>query len=236
MFQPRSAHLARLKFRNFLADNGTDVGGGDRVVVRSVSMRVKRRSLQVSGRSRRERAAALVEAAFVFPVLVTLVFGMLEFGLVFKNASTIAGATRSGVRTGSAAPRVPGYQSAIQTAVNTALTASSATPVELWIYKADSTTGLPAGGDFSSPAGCPASTCGRWTWTNGVWTLASSTMWQPTAQNACLAPASGTYPDSLGVYLKVQHNYATKLFGSTKTITDHAVMRLEPIPASAGCS
>ena len=201
-------------------------------------MMVTRRVSRTEGpdRKRRERAAALVEAAFVFPLLVTLVFGMLEFGLVFKNASTVAGATRSGVRTGSAAPRVSGYDLAIEAAVTTALSSSSATPVELWIYKADSTTGLPLGGDFASASGCPAFTCGRWTWTAGAWTLASSTMWQPTSQSACLAPASGTYPDSLGVYVKVRHNFATKLFGTTKTLTDSAVMRLEPIPAAAGCS
>lgn len=199
---------------------------------------VTRRVSRTAGpkRKRRDRAAALVEAAFVFPLLVTLVFGMLEFGLVFKNASTIAGATRSGVRTGSAAPRVAGYDTAIQAAVTTALSSSSATPVELWIYKADSTTGLPLGGSFASSSGCPAFTCGRWTWSAGAWTLASATMWQPTLQSACLAPASSTYPDSLGVYVKVRHNFVTKLFGATKTLTDSAVMRLEPIPAAAGCS
>ena len=199
-------------------------------------MRKVRRS-NMSGRERSsDRAAALVEAAFVFPVLVTLVFGMLEFGLVFKNASTVAGASRSGVRTGSAAPRVPGYETAIQTAVNTAMSSSSATPLELWIYKADSATGLPLGGNLSSAAGCPANTCGRWVWSSGAWSLASATMWNSTSQSACLAPANSLYPDSLGVYLKVQHTYATKLFGVTKTITDRAVMRLEPIPASGGCS
>ena len=184
-----------------------------------------------------QRGAALVEAAVVFPVLMMLVFGMMEFALVFMNASTVAGATRSGVRTGSASPRVSGYEQGILTAVTTALKSrSDATPQEVWIYKADPTSGLPLGGNLSSPSGCPTNTCGRWVWSGSAWTLASATMWAATAQSACLAPASSIYPDSLGVYVKVQHSLITRLFGSTFTLTDKSVMRLEPIPSSSGCS
>jgi hypothetical protein len=200
-------------------------------------MRATRRSIAVRRDRGRQRGAALVEAAIVFPVLMTLVFGMLEFALVFMNASTVAGATRSGVRAGSASPRVAGYEQGVLTAVTTALKSrSSATPQEVWIYKADPASGLPLGGNLSSPSGCPANSCGRWVWSGSAWTQASATMWAPSSQSACLAPASSTYPDSLGVYVKVQHSLITRLFGSSFTLSDKSVMRLEPIPSSSGCS
>ena len=41
--------------------------------------------------------------------------------------------------------------------------------------------------------------------------------------------------DQIGVYLKVKHPYVTKMFGSTITLTDHAVFRFEPV-AAASCS
>ena len=36
--------------------------------------------------------------------------------------------------------------------------------------------------------------------------------------------------DSVGVYVKLNHKFLTKLFGATITLTDHAVFRLEPAP------
>ena len=48
-------------------------------------------------RHRRERGAALVEFALVFPLLFMLVAGMIDFGMVFSNLNS----TRQGVREGA---------------------------------------------------------------------------------------------------------------------------------------
>ncbi len=58
---------------------------------------------------RREDGAAAVEFALVLPVLVLLVFGIMEFGMTFRDTLTIASATRTGARTASALGRDPSF-------------------------------------------------------------------------------------------------------------------------------
>ena len=49
-------------------------------------------------RMRSERGAAAVEFALVVPILISLVFGIAEFGRAFYIQSTITGAAREGAR------------------------------------------------------------------------------------------------------------------------------------------
>ena len=55
-----------------------------------------------------ERGAAAVEFAIVLPVLILLVFGAVEFGLLLYNQQVITNASREGARAGIVArtPRV----------------------------------------------------------------------------------------------------------------------------------
>jgi hypothetical protein len=48
-----------------------------------------------------ERGAVLVEAAFVFPVFILLLFGMIEFGFIFKDSLTLSSMVQAAARTGS---------------------------------------------------------------------------------------------------------------------------------------
>ena len=48
-----------------------------------------------------ERGAVLVEAAFVFPVFLLLLFGMIEFGFIFKDSLTLSSMVQTGARTGA---------------------------------------------------------------------------------------------------------------------------------------
>lgn len=50
------------------------------------------------GRVRSERGATLVEAAFVFPVLVTLILGIVDFGFAFNDTISLRQGTREGAR------------------------------------------------------------------------------------------------------------------------------------------
>jgi len=47
-----------------------------------------------------QRGAALVEFAIVLPLLLVLIFGMVEFGLVLFNKQVITNASREGARAG----------------------------------------------------------------------------------------------------------------------------------------
>ena len=58
-------------------------------------------------RSARRRAAAVVEFAVVSPILITLVFGIIEFGYAFMVRQMVTNAAREGAR-----------EAAVQTTVN----------------------------------------------------------------------------------------------------------------------
>jgi len=49
----------------------------------------------------RERGAVMVEMAVVLPLLLLLILGAIEFGLLFHERLTIASATSSAARTGA---------------------------------------------------------------------------------------------------------------------------------------
>jgi len=48
----------------------------------------------------RQRGAAAVELAIILPFLVVLVFGMIEFGIMFYDKAVLANASREGARAG----------------------------------------------------------------------------------------------------------------------------------------
>ena len=56
-----------------------------------------------------QRGAAAVEFAIILPILILLIFGAIEFGLLLYNQQVITNASREGARYGIVAqsPRVP---------------------------------------------------------------------------------------------------------------------------------
>jgi len=180
-----------------------------------------------------ERATALIEAAFVIPVLVVLVLGIMEFGLVFASTSTTTAASRSGARISAVQYAAAGTTAAAQRVAADAAAAAIAadlralnnsTPIGFVLYKVDptSTTGAPVGGfpGNNLTGGC-TDRCMKYLWTNGSLTYSSGT-WPD-------ADACGATIDSIGVYVQVRHNYITGLIGSTRTVSGRTVMRLEPL-------
>ena len=57
-----------------------------------------------------QKGVAIVEFALVLPVLVILVFGMIEFGLLLYNQQVITNASREGARAGIVAPDASGQR------------------------------------------------------------------------------------------------------------------------------
>ena len=51
-------------------------------------------------RDRQRGAAAVVELAIILPFLVVLVFGMIEFGIMFYDKAVLTNASREGARAG----------------------------------------------------------------------------------------------------------------------------------------
>lgn len=178
-------------------------------------------------RARGERGAVLVETAILIPVIVLITFGLIEFSSAYQSASVASGSARAGARTASAEALLSTYAVDAATAAATALhTVASDEPVEMWIYKANA-NGYPGTlTDFSS---C-STNCIKYNWVKATKTFDTANPlgggWPASTQHAC---DSSTW-DSVGVYVKLNHKYITKLFGAGINLTDHAVFRLEPAP------
>jgi Flp pilus assembly protein TadG len=186
-------------------------------------------------RRRQQRGAVLIEAAIVMPLLITLVMGIIEFGMVFSDMQTVGSATRAGVRSGVAYSRQDAFDEQAVDAVASALTArTTGEPLELWIYQVEREADNAVGFDAGAPVGHPTfddctTRCLKYTWdtVNDLWVLDTSTSWDAGDQNACSLPL-----DQMGVRIKVRHDMVTGLFGDSITLTDKTVMRLEPQPLS----
>lgn len=177
---------------------------------------------------KRERGSVVVEAAIILPLLMMLTFGTIEFGLAFRDSASIASATRSGARIGSAMPAQVGFQDRARMSVNDALKdLTHSTPLKLVIFKADPNTGMPVSGTYTS-----CDYCYRYSWDNAakafpaITDAGSGIPWTADDQKADLC--AGT-TDAIGVYVQARHDFITGLFGSFATYDHKTVMLLEPI-------
>ena len=189
----------------------------------------------MTGRRDRDSGAVLIETALIGIVLLTLLFGVIEFGLAWRDDLSVSSATRAGARTGSNAgdDRMADYN--ILQALRGGLARFSSDEI-LSIVVYESTTS-----DGKVPAECTsgASVSGKC----NVYTAADLT--RPTTDFGGTTACAGSSPDRfwcpldretdqdvgpayVGVWIKVRHAYLTELFGSGVTITDSAVMRAEP--------
>lgn len=190
---------------------------------------------------RRDSGVVAVETGLVSMFLVLLLFGIIDASFFFKDWLTISSAARAGARMGASEPRVGNVgntrlfadDSADQvTNAVSGLAASSLASINVWVYKADGTTGLPTSGLTSGIPSC-TSNCVKYTWPGGATKLTYlSGSWAYTSQNACNGDAAR---DTLGVWVKYSH--ASPL-GSTvwnRDMSESTVIFLEPIPSSQVC-
>src|SRR3954447_7439977 len=132
-------------------------------------------------RARADRGAALVEAALVLPLVILLVFAVIEFGFTFRDLLTVTSATRAGARTATALSKRTNYQSDTADAVAGVLKNAMPTRgIELLVlYKADPNTGGPV--DGFGFEGCL--TCYRYRWApnaaggTGAWVANGGNGW-----------------------------------------------------------
>jgi Flp pilus assembly protein TadG len=176
--------------------------------------------------------AVLVEAVFVFPVVIFITMAILEYGMLFAAQSTTQSSTRDGARYASANFATAGSNQAaadlVRDAVAKDLSARTGydTPVQMLVYKADA-NGNPSG-TFSA---CTAN-CYHYTWNAGTQTFVfDSPLTQWTNPSACITGGVSGGLDSVGVYVELRHNYITTAFGTSANVKEHTVTRLEPLPA-----
>lgn len=182
-------------------------------------------------RKRNSLGAVAVEAALVTPLFLLLVFGILEFGLLFKDWLAVSSSVRAGTRMASAEPRVATFGAdAVAQVAREASALNMGAIEELWVYNAElDGTPVGGGGTFDS-----CSECIKYTWdaSTSAFVEQGGATWAHTNQNACQGDPNR---DSVGVYMEIKHSSITGLIFKDLTLSEHTVMGLEPIPATQGC-
>lgn len=94
---------------------------------------VSRASSRARADRQRDRGAAAVEFALVVPILITLCFGIIDFGYLINRVSLVNNAARDAARVGS----LNGTQAEIVAAANGALSGISGATVTVTCRKPD---------------------------------------------------------------------------------------------------
>ncbi len=196
-------------------------------------------------RMKSERGAIAVEAAIVVPLLVVMMFGVVEVALLMRDSVALSSSVRTGSRIASASagagpgtcqasanppPCTPATVPAFaQAAADSIQRAGSAMPKDsinwVMVYEAN-TAGypLPAG---NTQLVC-TSNCVTYVWDQALdrFRYASGT-WASKSVNACVNDPLQT---SVGVAMRAQHQSVTGVIGSI-SLTERSVMRFEPLPS-----
>lgn len=184
-------------------------------------------------RARSSRGAAVLEAAFITPVFFMLVFGIVEIGMAMNDYLALSNSVRAGARTGSASGNDLTADWNIIQAIQREGSALPKNQIKMIVvYKASSFGAKPT---VQCQGGTPvANVCNTYT---------PADFTAPKAQWGCYAgytldrywcpldrkvSLSGTGTDYIGVWMKIEHPWVTKMFGNVKTLTDSSVIRLEP--------
>lgn len=235
----------------------------------SRSLRSLRRPLRRAAGETRDRGATLVEAAIVMPLLMLIIFGILEMGMLFRNYLSVTQLTRDGARAASAYGR--DYDADFRTISaikNTVDVITSGDVKRVVIF--DATQGredarVPAkcltadptipGSVNPAPANLDANIFKHDSELTSVEAKAitrcnifTPDTWLDAARYGCddlgnvaddpdfdlnwcpfvrdVSAKDGT--DYVGIYVEMEHQWVTGLFGDTRTITETMIMRLEP--------
>ncbi|HVT77518.1 MAG TPA: TadE family protein, partial [Acidimicrobiales bacterium] len=181
---------------------------------------------------RPERGAVLVEFALSLVLLITLLFGIVEFGLAWQDRLTLQTATRAGVRVGSNLTTNSQADYNILQAVKSAINDVGLGNVDaVVIYKSTTADGSVPSTCVSPSVHSVVATCNAYTGAQlasivssqfGCGVGALDLSWCPTVRQNLQSVG----PDYLGVWIRVTHHNLTSLFGSSFKMTDSAVMRL----------
>jgi hypothetical protein len=187
-----------------------------------------------------DRGAVLAEFALFAPVLAVLAMGLLEFGLAFRQANILRTATRAAARAGSNTFAGGGNGAEadlnVLLSVKAGVAAIDADDIErIVVYEAAATSGNvptscknhePGNGLYGSPGGvnCNVYTGDFLAALTTTWSEAYDDGWEPETRE--VDGEAGT--DYIGVWIEVDHAMVTGIFGSSLSITDSTVMRLEP--------
>lgn len=187
-----------------------------------------------------ERGQSMIEMAMILPLLLLLVLGTLEFGMIFDHHLSLEYATREGARTGSAlanADNVPADCANVDPQIIAAVQRVLDSPgsdidlsqvTQIRIYKSTANGSETAG--FVNV----------WTYTPGAGPVVSGAQLDftgpvnpPWAACSRINTQVNPDPDKLGVSITYNYIFKTALGGmlanATLTMNDRTVMTLNPL-------
>ena len=184
--------------------------------------------------------AALVEAAFVTPVFLFVVLGILESGLLFRTYMAVGSSTQDGARTASIlGDDTYADWEIIQDVQKSMSVVPQGQINNLVVFKAAGPSAVVPAACASSSSGTTSANCNTYV-PSRDWNLPAarkvdynctspgfSAGYCPTTRKTALAGANSP-PDYIGIYISVNHKYVTKLFGTTKALSATTITRLEP--------
>jgi hypothetical protein len=170
------------------------------------------------GKTPNEVGANMVETALVMVLFSTLMFGILEFGFLFKDWNSASSGVKEGARLASTIPTdsrlVSDTVRAVQTKGNGV---KFNTGDQIQIYRVNGATG--------TPTPCPNATgCRVYQWNGSAFVGVSGDLDLSTLRT-CYSPSTPT--DSIGVRLIVHHKSITGFFPDHDLKVESAV-RVEP--------
>ncbi len=183
-----------------------------------------------------------MEAAFVAPVFFLLIFGVIEFGFMFKDRLTVDNATRVGARAASVVGDDSESDFLILQSISHGLNTMNPDQIQqVIVYRATSPDDPVPASCLTGPQSGPTEFCNVYTPAAfneefyrvdgtqndffGCSAASADRYWCPTTRDATLAAPP---PDYVGVYVETTHDFITGMFGNGLTLDRTAIVRLEP--------
>jgi Flp pilus assembly protein TadG len=190
-------------------------------------------------RLRGDRGTTLVEAALVTPIFLFALFGVMEFGLAYRDNLTVANSTRDAARVATTGGNAADADYGILQEISDDMNVMGHKTIDLIVvFNAGGPNGSVKNESSTDLATCKAGTavtnvCNVYTKTDLSRGLGDFGCLTPGALDDAWCPMDRSIavtdpPDYIGVYLETTHVYATGMFGDDVTITDETVMRIEP--------
>ena len=206
-----------------------------------MSARRQRGDLAPSRRLHGDGGSLLAELALVLPLLVMLVLGIFEFGLVYREKANLSAALRSAARidTTNGTARNADYQ-ALQSFYAQMAQAKNITVNKVVIYKTTASDGAPLDATCITTSNGVVGKCNVYTWAQitsmgsdpdthfGTTTTCSAGAWDTKFCPLNRKDRQTDPPDYVGVWASVTYKSSTGMLPTTVTLTDKAVYRIDP--------
>jgi Flp pilus assembly protein TadG len=183
----------------------------------------------------------MIETVIFLPFLVTLMVGILDFGMAWRDSIAVSTALRASARTAASQGATGSSDYYALQALNAGLSGIPSSAIRrIIVYNATTNSApdpiclsLTAPGGQSGTRACNVYDASA--------LIYSSSSFSSTATGTCPGSAVDRYycpltrgvnqasgADAVGIYLEVRHDFSSKLFGTGLTITDKVIVRLEP--------